>query len=37
MEIKHELVFNGMNCSSAYDIEYNTIGEFKTSDINTPG
>ena len=37
MEIKEELVFNGMTWSAADEIEYNTIGEFQTSDSNTPG
>ena len=37
MEIKDELVLNGMNWASAYNIENSTIGAFKTSDSNTPG
>ena len=36
MEIKNELVLNGMTWAAADDIEYNTIGEFQTSDSNTP-
>ena len=37
MEIKDELVLYGMTLATADDIEYNTIGEFQTSDSNTPG
>ena len=36
MEIKDELVLNNMTWAAADDIEYNTIGEFETSDSNTP-
>ena len=32
MEIKDELVLHGMSWAAADDIEYNTIGAFKTSD-----
>ena len=35
MEIKDELVLNGMIWAAAYEIEYNTIGSFKTSNSNT--
>ena len=37
MEIKDELVLNGMALVVADEIEYNTIGAFQTSDSNTPG
>ena len=37
MNIKYDLVLHGMTWSAADDIEYSTIGEFKTSDSNTPG
>ena len=37
MEIKYELVLNGMDWAPAEDIEYNTIGEFQTNDIKIPG
>ena len=37
MNIKDELVLNGMTWSAAGEIEYNTIGSFQTSDSNTPG
>ena len=33
MEIKEELVLNGMTWASVQKIEYNTIGAFQTSDI----
>ena len=36
MDIKDELVLNGMTWAAADDIEYNTIGEFQTSNSNTP-
>ena len=36
MDIKDELVLNGMTCAAAYEIEYNTIGAFKSSNSNTP-
>ena len=28
---------NGMTWSATYEVEYNRIGKFKTSDSNTPG
>ena len=34
MKIKDELVLHGMTQSAVDDIEYNTIGEFQTSDSN---
>ena len=37
MEIKDNLVLNGMTQASADKIEYNTISSFQTSDSNTPG
>ena len=37
MAIKYELVLNGMTQVSADKIENNNIGEFQTSDSNTPG
>ena len=37
MDIKDELVLNGMTWAAADEIEYNTIGVFQTSDSNTPG
>ena len=37
MKIKGEIVLHGMTWAAADKIEYNTIGEFKTSDSNTPG
>ena len=37
MEIKDELVFNGITWSEADEIEYNNIGAFQTSNSNTPG
>ena len=37
MEIKCKLFLHGMTWAEAYDIEYNTIGSFKTSDSDTPG
>ena len=36
MEIKGDLVLNGLTLVGADDIEYNTSGEFQTSDSNTP-
>ena len=36
MNINYELVLHGMPRAAADEIEYNTIGEFKTSDSNTP-
>ena len=35
MEIKVELVLHSMTWAAADKIEYNTIGEFQTSDCNT--
>ena len=37
MEIKYELVLNGMTLAASDEIEYNTIGSFQTSDSKTPG
>ena len=37
MDIKVELVLNGTTWAAADEIEYNSIGEFQTSDSNTPG
>ena len=37
MEIKDELVLNGMTWAASDEIEYNTIGVFWTSDSDTPG
>ena len=37
MEIKDELVLNGMTWSASDNIEYNTIGAFQTTNSNTPG
>ena len=37
MEIKDELVLNGMTWAALGEIEYNTISAFKTSDSNMPG
>ena len=37
MKIKYELVLYGTTWASADEIEYNTIGEFKTRNSNTPG
>ena len=36
IEIKDELVLNGMTWEAADDIENNTFGGFQTSDSNTP-
>ena len=36
MEIKDELVLNGMTWASANKIEYNTIGAFQTTNSNNP-
>ena len=36
MDIKDELVLNGVTWVAADDIEYNTIGKFQTIDSNTP-
>ena len=36
MKIKYELVLNGMTRAVADEIEYNTVGECKTRDSNTP-
>ena len=35
MKIKDELVLQGMNQAAADKIEYNTMGDFQTSDKNT--
>ena len=37
MEIKDELVLNGTTKTKAYEIEYNIIDEFQTSNSSTPG
>ena len=37
MKIKDELVLHGMTWSAADNIEFNTIGTFKTIDSNTHG
>ena len=37
MKIKNELVLQGMNLAAADEIEYNTMGEFQTSNCNTHG
>ena len=37
MKIKDELFLQGMNQAAADEIEYNTMGAFKTSDCNTHG
>ena len=37
MDIKDELVLNGMTWAAAYNIGYNTIGAFQTRDSITPG
>ena len=37
MKIKYELVFQGMTQAAAYEIKYNTMGAFQTSDCNTKG
>ena len=37
MEIKDELVLNGMTRAAADVIENNSIGAFQTSDSNTSG
>ena len=37
MEIKDELVLKSVTWVAAYNIEYNTICAFQTSDSNTPG
>ena len=37
MEIKDELVLNGVTWAAAEYIEYNTIGAFQTSNSNMPG
>ena len=34
MKIKDELVLQGMTQAAAYEIEYNTMGAFQTSDCN---
>ena len=35
IKIKDELVLQGMTQSAADEIEYNTMGEFQTSDCKT--
>ena len=35
MKIKDELVLQGMTHAAAYDIEYNNMGAFQTSNCNT--
>ena len=37
MDIKDDLVLNGINCAAVDEIENNTIGAFQTIDSNTPG
>ena len=37
MKIKDDSVLHGINWEAAYEIEYNTIGEFKTRNSTTPG
>ena len=37
MKTKDELVLQGMTQAAADEIEYNTMGSFKTSDNNTHG
>ena len=37
MKIKDELVLQSMTQEAAYEIEYNTMGAFQTSDCNTHG
>ena len=37
MKIKDELVLQGMTQAAAEDIEYNTMGTFQTSKLNTHG
>ena len=37
MNIRDELVLQGMTQAAAYEIEYNTMGAFQTSDYNTHG
>ena len=37
MNIKYFLVLHGITWAEADDIEYNTMGAFKTSESNTPG
>ena len=37
MKIKDELVLQGMTQAAADKIEYNNMGEFKTSNCNTYG
>ena len=36
MDIKDEIVLNGITWAAAYEIEYNTIGEFQNSNSHTP-
>ena len=37
MKIKYELFLQGMTQEAANEIEYNTMGAFKTSDCKTHG
>ena len=37
IEIKDQLVLNGITWEAAEKIEYNTVGAFQTSNSNTPG
>ena len=37
MNIKDEIVLQGMTQAAADEIEYNTMGEFQNSDCNTHG
>ena len=37
MKIKDEIVFQGTTHAAAYEIEYNTMGSFQTSNCNTHG
>ena len=37
MDIKDEIVLNGISWATVYEIEYNIIGAFKTSNSSTPG
>ena len=37
MKIKDQLVLQGMTQAAADEIEYNTMGAFKTSNKNTHG
>ena len=37
MKIKYELVLQGTDLAAADETEYNTMGEFQTSNCNTHG